>query len=89
MHLLAKPGCNYLEQDDFIPFLQVRAAALAGRGWASLWGGYSALMQAGTLEFPVAVGGRGFKGKRRLIYSGLEGRARECCHSLKTGLWLF
>uniref|UniRef100_A0A3Q1FWM6 Protein phosphatase 2, regulatory subunit B'', beta n=1 Tax=Acanthochromis polyacanthus TaxID=80966 RepID=A0A3Q1FWM6_9TELE len=23
VHLLAKPGCNYLEQDDFIPFLQV------------------------------------------------------------------
>ncbi|XP_056145715.1 serine/threonine-protein phosphatase 2A regulatory subunit B'' subunit beta [Lampris incognitus] len=22
VHLLAKPGCNYLEQDDFIPFLQ-------------------------------------------------------------------
>ncbi|XP_061580234.1 serine/threonine-protein phosphatase 2A regulatory subunit B'' subunit beta isoform X2 [Cololabis saira] len=22
IHLLAKPGCNYLEQDDFIPFLQ-------------------------------------------------------------------
>lgn len=32
VHLLAKPGCNYLEQDDFIPFLQVPAAALAGRG---------------------------------------------------------
>lgn len=26
VHLLAKPGCNYLEQDDFIPFLQVRPA---------------------------------------------------------------
>ncbi|XP_051566179.1 serine/threonine-protein phosphatase 2A regulatory subunit B'' subunit beta isoform X3 [Myxocyprinus asiaticus] len=23
LHLLAKPGCNYLEQEDFIPFLQV------------------------------------------------------------------
>ncbi|XP_043104887.1 serine/threonine-protein phosphatase 2A regulatory subunit B'' subunit beta isoform X4 [Puntigrus tetrazona] len=22
LHLLAKPGCNYLEQEDFIPFLQ-------------------------------------------------------------------
>ncbi|XP_007547262.1 serine/threonine-protein phosphatase 2A regulatory subunit B'' subunit beta isoform X1 [Poecilia formosa] len=22
VHLLAKPGCNYLEQDDFIPFMQ-------------------------------------------------------------------
>uniref|UniRef100_A0A3Q2PAI9 Protein phosphatase 2, regulatory subunit B'', beta n=1 Tax=Fundulus heteroclitus TaxID=8078 RepID=A0A3Q2PAI9_FUNHE len=22
VHLLAKPGCNYLEQDDFMPFLQ-------------------------------------------------------------------
>lgn len=32
VHLLAKPGCNYLEQDDFIPFLQVRTAAYPGRG---------------------------------------------------------
>uniref|UniRef100_A0A8C4EM35 EF-hand domain-containing protein n=1 Tax=Dicentrarchus labrax TaxID=13489 RepID=A0A8C4EM35_DICLA len=32
VHLLAKPGCNYLEQDDFIPFLQVVAAAHPGRG---------------------------------------------------------
>lgn len=24
LHLLAKPGCNYLEQEDFIPFLQVQ-----------------------------------------------------------------
>jgi len=31
VHLLAKPGCNYLEQDDFIPFLQVLAAAHPGR----------------------------------------------------------
>lgn len=31
MHLLAKPGCNYLEQDDFIPFLQVLTAAHPGR----------------------------------------------------------
>ena len=23
VHLLAKPGCNYLEEEDFIPFLQV------------------------------------------------------------------
>lgn len=37
VHLLAKPGCNYLEQDDFIPFLQVLAAALTGRGAGLGW----------------------------------------------------
>lgn len=31
VHLLAKPGCNYLEQDDFIPFLQVQAATFGER----------------------------------------------------------
>lgn len=29
LHLLAKPGCPYLEQEDFIPFLQVWAISLA------------------------------------------------------------
>uniref|UniRef100_A0A8B9LM36 Protein phosphatase 2 regulatory subunit B''beta n=1 Tax=Astyanax mexicanus TaxID=7994 RepID=A0A8B9LM36_ASTMX len=29
LHLLAKPGCPYLEQEDFIPFLQVRGGILA------------------------------------------------------------
>lgn len=28
VHLLMNPGCNYLVQEDFIPFLQVRACGL-------------------------------------------------------------
>lgn len=28
LHLLAKPGCSYLEQEDFIPFLQVWGISL-------------------------------------------------------------
>lgn len=28
LHLLAKPGCNYLEQEDFIPFLQVQSSGI-------------------------------------------------------------
>lgn len=44
MHLLAKPGCNYLEQDDFIPFLQVLAVAHPGRGLdLAVWDGKIAL----------------------------------------------
>lgn len=27
LHLLGSPGCNYLVQEDFIPFLQVRSQA--------------------------------------------------------------
>ncbi|KAI5621216.1 serine/threonine-protein phosphatase 2A regulatory subunit B'' subunit beta isoform X1 [Silurus asotus] len=30
LHLLAKPGCSYLEQEDFIPFLQDVVDSLAG-----------------------------------------------------------
>lgn len=31
IYLLAKPGCNYLEQEDFIPLLQVRTKEIARR----------------------------------------------------------
>lgn len=54
MHLLAKPGCNYLEQDDFIPFLQVLASAHPGRGLdLAVWDGKIALarvVQTGLLD---------------------------------------
>ncbi|KAM9343631.1 LOW QUALITY PROTEIN: serine/threonine-protein phosphatase 2A regulatory subunit B'' subunit beta [Pholidichthys leucotaenia] len=33
VHLLAKPGCNYLEQDDFIPFLQDVVISHAARAF--------------------------------------------------------
>lgn len=32
MNLLAKPGCSYLEQEDFIPLLQVRTPVIATTG---------------------------------------------------------
>lgn len=31
IYLLAKPGCNYLEQEDFIPLLQVRTEEITGQ----------------------------------------------------------
>lgn len=33
LHLLAKPGCSYLEQEDFIPFLQVQSSGIETNHW--------------------------------------------------------
>lgn len=37
VYLLAKPGCHYLEQEDFIPLLQVQPMA-SGSLWQHWWG---------------------------------------------------
>lgn len=56
VHLLAKPGCNYLEQDDFIPFLQVLVAAHPGRGLDLAPGDGKKLRWLGLCELDLIFG---------------------------------